>query len=345
MRSPIPAAAPRASGDDYTADLRAALASPAAPGDPRLGIVVVNYGSSRLLAANLAPGLARSAGARIVVVDNLSTATERSAISALARERGWDLVTPGGNLGFGEGVNVGVLRAAELGCRVFVTLNPDAVAVAEVLAALGEAAAGSSRALISPLVQRPDGSPFFRGSTINMRTGRIRTGWVEGDDDPDWKNWLSGACLAFSGEAFAELGGFADGYFLYWEDVDLSRRAAAAGLELAMRTDLAVVHDEGGTHTASGSRAKSPLYYYFNTRNRLLFAGRVVAPADRRAWLAGTPRESLRIWLRGGRRQLLTQPQGMLAAVRGTIAGLRAYRSEAKAHARRPVPHTDRSPQ
>nr|WP_269779365.1 glycosyltransferase [Propioniciclava soli] len=115
----------------------------------------------------------------------------------------------------------------------------------------------------------------------------------------------------------------AEDYFLYWEDVDFSRRAADAGFSLVLRSDLEVVHDEGGTHGVQPSRAKSPLYYFYNTRNRLLFGARV-APAARLTFLAATPAESRRIFLRGGRRQLLTQPAGLASALRGSAAGVAA---------------------
>lgn len=38
-------------------------------------------------------------------------------------------------------------------------------------------------------------------------------------------DWASGACLAFRGETFARLGGFDEGYYLYYEDVDICWRA------------------------------------------------------------------------------------------------------------------------
>ena len=308
--------------------LRAALAGPADPDAP-LGVVVVSYGSHRLLADNLPPSLAERAGARIVVVDNLSTAAERVELRRLATQRSWILVEPSANEGFGAGVNRGVLRAAEAGCRSFLALNPDAVISEDVLRELARCVAVRPRALFSPRVVSSAGRVAFRGSLVDMRSGRMRSGWIVGDDDPSWKNWLTGACLAFSGEAFAELEGFADGYFLYWEDVDLSRRAAAAGLDLVFREDVSVIHDEGGTHNAPGeSRAKSSTYYYYNTRNRLLFGARHAVGPDRRTWLLRTPAESFRIWLRGGRRQLLNRPGGLIAALRGTLSGLRLYRSE-----------------
>ncbi|MFT3888305.1 MAG: glycosyltransferase [Arachnia sp.] len=319
------AAGEQLAGPVFGERLRAALTG-ARRAHADLGVVVVNYGASSLLERNLPEGLGASAGARIAVVDNYTTAEEREKLRRLATERDWILVEPDGNLGFGEGVNAGVLAAAESGCRSFVTLNPDAQADADVLIALKSAVEEHGRAMVSPHVVSSDGRLQFRGSTVSLRDGRMRSGWIDGDDDPEWKNWLTGACLAFSGETFAELGGFAEEYFLYWEDVDLSRRAADLGIELVLRPDLRVVHDEGGTHTDEGSRAKSPVYYYYNARNRLIFGARFAPAEYRRAWLRDTPRESLRIWLRGGRRQLLTQPRGAVQTVRGAVDGIKGYR-------------------
>ncbi len=290
-----------------------------------LGIIVVNYGSAGLLDVNLPPDLAAAACARVVIVDNHSSNAELDRVRRLAEQRGWELVELPVNVGFGAGVNAGVLRAAELGCRAFVALNPDARAEPAVLRALGAEVRRDPRQLVSPLVLRSDGQPFFRGSTVSLRSGRIRAGWVE-SGDPEWRSWLSGACLTFSAEAFAELDGFAPEYFLYWEDVDLSVRAGNRGLRLRVRDDLQVVHDEGGTQErAAASQAKSPTYYYFNTRNRLVFGSRHGVRGGRLGWLVSTPGESTRIWLRGGRRQAIRQPQGIVAAVSGTLSGLVTY--------------------
>lgn len=284
-------------------------------------VVIVNYGSPDLLAANLDPSLDPAADAQVIVVDNFSTSEARESAERLCRTRGWALVTSP-NRGFGAGVNLGVAAARDRGCEEFVLLNPDAVVSAEVLRELALHVRLHPDALVSPSMDTGDGHPHFRGAQVHRLTGQMRSSWSPADSDPEWKNWLSGACLALGAGAFDRLGGLDEKYFLYWEDVDLSRRAAALGLRLDLREDLLVVHDEGGTHTVRDSRAKSPLYYYFNVRNRLLFGRRMLRGKDWRRWLLATPRQSWLILLRGGRKQMLFQPRGAWAALRGLRAGL-----------------------
>lgn len=130
-------------------------------------------------------------------------------------------------------------------------------------------------------------------------------------------------------ELWEELGGFDEEYFLYWEDVDLSVRATRIGAALIVETGATAVHDEGGTQ--HGHEQKSDLYYYFNIRNRLLFAARNLPPADIRRWLRSTPAESWQILLRGGRRQFLRRTGPWRAALRGTRDGRRYARRALKA--------------
>lgn len=290
--------------------------------EARTSVVVVNYGSHSMIAESLDAESLATAGLTTVIVDNFSSAAERNAVQKLCSVRGW-LFEPSENKGFGAGMNRGVARAISAGCEAIVALNPDANADAATLAALGRHVTASDRELVSPAMVDSVGGVHFRGAQVSMATGQIRSGWATEDDDPTWRNWLSGACLAYSARVHRELGGFDETYFLYWEDVDLSRRAAESGMSLTLRKDLVVIHDEGGTHGAQLTRAKSPLYYYYNTRNRLRFAIRHCSSRrELAAWIASTPRQSLRIWLRGGRRQLLTQPRGALMTLRGTLAGL-----------------------
>ncbi len=119
--------------------------------------------------------------------------------------------------------------------------------------------------------------------------------------------WVSGACFAISARAVAPVGGFDEDYFLYWEDVDFSRRVRAAGGSVRVILDTAsAVHDEGGTHDdRPAGRAKSETYYYYNIRNRLLFAQRLARRGARPALAAdGVARRRGGSCMQGGRRQL-----------------------------------------
>lgn len=282
------------------------------------GLVLVNFASTALLAQNVPTAV----DARVVVVDNWSSAAERARVDQLGRERGWTVVhSP--NDGFGAGVNRGVAAAAALGCERVVLLNPDLRIETDVLAALDRAVAEQPDALVGPRLTDGDGRPHFDGFLCDMKTGRTSRGWP-GDGVHDF-GWLTAACLALSTRTFMDLGGFDERYFMYWEDVDLSRRAAAAGFPLVLRSDLVAVHDEGGTQNRS-ERAKSNLYYRYNARNRLLFAAANLERQAVRDWVRATGRQTLDIWLRGGKRQLLSRPSSVVAAFRGALEGLAAVR-------------------
>lgn len=56
-------------------------------------------------------------------------------------------------------------------------------------------------------------------------------------------DWVGGMCMVFRRDTFAQLGGFDEGYFLYYEDVDLCARAGRAGLQVVACRDARVIHD------------------------------------------------------------------------------------------------------
>jgi GT2 family glycosyltransferase len=309
-----------------------AAASPPERGAGPLAVVVVNYGSSALLRRNLVP-LGRT-GLPVVVVDNLSTSGERRAVTALAREEGWQLVLLPGNRGFGAGVNAGVAAARARGCSTFLLLNPDAAVDRAVVDELAARSLADPLALLSPRIVDSRGQVFFAGSRLRLTDGRTGRRVTDPAGPAALRDWLTGACLVVHATLFDLLGGFADAYFLYWEDVDLSYRAQQAGGRTVLCEDLLAVHDEGGTQTRRGE-AKSRLYYYWNARNRLAFAARNLDRRTMLGWLLRTPAAGWEIVLRGGRRQLLRSPAPLLAVARGSLAGAGLV---LRAALRRPVP-------
>lgn len=293
--------------------------------DGAIGVVVVNFGSWQLLEQHLS-ALSVGPAVRVVVVDNFSGSKELRAVTALAERQDWDLVPLPDNRGFGAGVNVGVARAWQLGCDSVVLLNPDARAADSVVRALHDACRCQPLALIAPVVLSSTGAVYSQGSQVDMTNGRMsRLGAPKFGMRSNLsrrQTWLTAACLALHREAWNAVGGMDERFFLYWEDVDFSARAATAGIQLVVRPDLEVIHDEGGTQHRPDGRAKSDAYYYYNCRNRLLFAGSRLSGRQLVSWIMRTPAASWEILLRGGRRQLLRSSRPLRATVAGTAAGL-----------------------
>ncbi|MFF1540420.1 glycosyltransferase family 2 protein [Microbacterium sp. NPDC058269] len=302
----------------------------------RLAVVVVNYASARLLQRNLVmverEARAIDQDASVVVVDNWSNADERRAAREVADAHEWLLIEPESNSGFGGGVNIGVTRALVEGATDVLVINPDAHIDRDSLRRLASAAEASRTTLASPVITDSDGRTWFAGIDLLLDDGtmRARRKRVAGDGQP-FEPWLSGACLWITREVWELSGGFDDDYFLYWEDVDFSRRVVSAGGSLALVEEARAVHDEGGTQRAEPetSRAKSEGYYYYNIRNRMLYAVRHLDDAAVQRWRRSIPRTAREIILRGGRRQLIQSA----APIRAYLRGVREARRIARSHA------------
>lgn len=288
----------------------------------RMGIVLVNYASTAVIERNLGRIDLGSVPCRVVVVDNFSTEKEAAAAAVMAVHHGWDLVRMAENAGFGSAVNVGVARAGELGCECFLILNPDASTSAAVIEELRRASLADRRALITPIIERPDGSVWFQGRRIGVRWGGLSSPDMQATQQG--RAWLTAACLAVHREMWEALGGFDDDYFLYWEDVDLSYRCQRLGGRLTIRTDLRAVHEVGGTQEPTrGTAGKSAAYNYYNCRNRLLFAGKHLRWAHRLIWLAQTPIDTVRVLRRGGRGEIFNLHRVLLPGLCGVASGVR----------------------
>lgn len=288
-----------------------------------IGVVVVNYGSHELVEANLGRTELTPGAAHVVLVDNFAGPDERAGVAALCARRGWELVGPPTNLGFGAAVNAGARRAFELGCDSVLVLNPDAYIDGPAVDRLREHVEGDPNALVTTLLRTSGGGVQAARSAWRLRDGQTRNDDGGPPVDGPIHAWLTGAVLALHRELFERLGGFDDRYFLYWEDVDLSYRAERLGAELVVRDDLVVIHDEGGTQGPRAGRAKSDVYYYYNCRNRLLFGAQHLTRRQLVRWILTTPQASWAILLRGGRRQLLHSRSPLWACLRGSAAGLR----------------------
>lgn len=77
---------------------------------------------------------------------------------------------------------------------------------------------------------------------------------VEDDTKPRQVRFVNGACMLVRRDALEVIGGFDEGYRLYWEEIDLARRLDAAGYRILLVPAVVGVHRGKGSPTAAGFR-------------------------------------------------------------------------------------------
>ncbi|MDR6117563.1 N-acetylglucosaminyl-diphospho-decaprenol L-rhamnosyltransferase [Aeromicrobium sp. SORGH_AS981] len=251
----------------------------------RLGVVVVNYGTTQEVAARLPAGM-YDQSVLIVLVDNFHSLKEQEDARRLAEDRGWIFIAHAENTGFGAACNAGAHRAFDRGCSHVLFLNPDASIDRSSLQRLWRTGMEHPDAMVSPVILRESGgSTWFSGGVLDSVRGRARH--TSSGDVGREIDWLTAACLLVSRAAWERVGGFDVSYFLYWEDVDLTFRWKKLGGDLIVATDVEATHGVGSSQP--GHRQKSQVYVFYNLANRGRFCRKNLSPAHRLWWLLLTP--------------------------------------------------------
>lgn len=214
---------------------------------------------------------------RIVVVDNGSS----DGSEEILRERFPDIhvIQTGGNLGFAGGNNTGMRYALKEGADYIWLLNNDTVVDAHCLdfliaAAEAEPAAGmiGNKILYH---DRPE-IIWYAGGTVDLHAGGMthHTGKDRRDDgsydDPGPAGYITGCSILAKKEMVRDIGELDENYFLYFEDVDWSLRAARSGWKLYYEPKARLWHKEG----ARREKEFSDRFVYYSLRNRLYFMKR-----------------------------------------------------------------------
>jgi GT2 family glycosyltransferase len=238
----------------------------------RLAALIVNYNSGAY-----ALGLARALRAQwremgrddraleLVVVDNASRAADAAPLELLRRE-GARVDVCDTNLGYAAGMNRALAHTQGSGGDLVLVLNPDLALFPGCLARLlathaltPRLGALAPRAFLDPARQwrmPPNRLPTRAAQALDesasqdarlaaqlsrQRTRHALREWLA--EKPLEVEMLSGACLLLSRSAIDAAGGLFDPrYPLYYEDSDLCRRLARAGLSLVLEPRAEIVH-------------------------------------------------------------------------------------------------------
>jgi GT2 family glycosyltransferase len=205
---------------------------------PRLSVAIVAYNHATELPAVLDALRAEARdGDEVIVVDNAST----DASAAVAGVAGARVLRNRGNVGFAAAAN----QAAEAARgELLVLLNPDAVPEPGFRDAIerpwgGPWTAWMAYVLHGPVVNTSGGVVHFSGLAWAGEAGQP----VPPAPPAREVGFLSGACLAIPVAEWRALGGFAPGFFMYHEDVELSLRVRLAGGRIGVEPGARVDHD------------------------------------------------------------------------------------------------------
>jgi GT2 family glycosyltransferase len=244
---------------------------------PTLSVIVVNYRQWPYTATlvehlhssgRLARGLTE-----VVIIDNHSP--DDPIVHQLPRLEGVSLVRFDRNRGFAQAVNEGCRRSRG---DWLLLLNPDVSLPGDFLDRVAAFTEGPCKqeprlGIIGLGLQNPDGSsqrsagPFptllsTLGRLLLPRSLRKYTfGKATVRREVDW---VTGCCLLVRRECWRQLGGFDPEFFLYYEDVDLCRRARELGWKICYEPAIAAVH-----HHPLHARAV-PAHLRLITRHALL---------------------------------------------------------------------------
>lgn len=243
---------------------------------PILSIVILSWNVRDLLRACLRSLPLTDPNIEIIVVDAASAddtpAMVRAEFSSVT------LIASDENLGYTRGNNLG-LRAAH-GRYLFI-LNPDTEVVggAEALMLMLEYMnAHPHVGVLGPQVRYPAGTvQSTRRRFPTLATGFFESTWLQPlaprtllnryyvrdvpDDVIAEVDWVVGAALLVRREAYAQVGGLDEGFFMYSEELDWCRRLKAAGWQVVYFPPAHIIHHEA----QSSAQVPAATHIRFNT--------------------------------------------------------------------------------
>ena len=222
-----------------------------------LSIIVVNYRSWDKLTQcldSLASIPATYLSFEVIVVDNSSQVEKLNEFRGIFSQ--FNFILNSGNYGFANGNNLG---AANSNGKYLLFLNPDTlVSERTLLAMLDQAKVSRANSIISCRQLRANGSedkPYG-----DFPSPLTLTGWTRAlartfrliarplqNERFIFPEWVSGSAMLMSKTSFNSIGKWNERFWMYFEDVDLCRRAKNLGGAVILLKNVALVHNHGGS--------------------------------------------------------------------------------------------------
>ena len=221
---------------------------------------MVNYNTRDLLRVCLASVRRHEPTAQLIVVDNQSRDGSCDMVRAEFPEV--TLIDAGGNLGFAGANNLGLAAATG---EFLVLLNSDAELLDNTLSrCAARLHAEPELGAVHPHLIGVDGVAQlceYRSPTL---TDALRIALRRQPREPARQTWLAGTALVIRRTALEAIGGrLDDGYFMYWEDADLSASLQAAGWHIAVEPTGLVRHHGGASGGGPDASRRTDLALWY----------------------------------------------------------------------------------
>lgn len=229
---------------------------------PGVSVIILSWNVHDLLRRCLSSLPLSSPDVEILVVDAASSDDSVEMVRAefvRAEFPAVRLIASGENLGYTRGNNLG-LRAAT--GRYVLILNPDTEVVGDAIPQmLAYMDAHPRIGVLGPQLLYSDGTvQSTRRRFPSLATGFFESTWFQPlaprrlldhyyardlpDDAIGEVDWVVGAALLVRREAYEQVGGFDEGYFMYSEEMDWCRRMKTAGWQVIYFPPAHIVHHE-----------------------------------------------------------------------------------------------------
>lgn len=220
----------------------------------QLSVIIVNYRSESYLERCIASiyNQLGQAEVEIIIVNNDDKEELRDVAGKFPEV---NIVNLRNNPGFGAANNIGVKKAQG---KHILFLNPDTEIIeADIAEILSKMNSDSSIGIVGAKIVDAQNNlqawaiGFSEVNLLDLVKNNLRLAKKRLADE-DGQNkifWVSGAAFLIAKELFWEVGGFDEGYFLYFEDVDLCKAIRKSGKKIKYMSDIVVRHTGGGSHS------------------------------------------------------------------------------------------------
>jgi hypothetical protein len=222
--------------------------------DKEVSIIIVNYKSLKHL-KNCLDAITHfkqdNFSFEVVVVDNKSEDGKLKEFSEIYSQ--FKFVENSGNNGFANGCNLGAIQSVG---KNMLFLNPDTIAnenvIDEMITCLN---ANENYGIVSCNQLNNNGSfenidRIFPGILtlfgITRAFYRLLAKETKQDEERIFPDWVSGSVVFISRKWFQKINGWNEDYWMYSEDVDLSKKVRDANGEIVLLKNVNIIHNHGG---------------------------------------------------------------------------------------------------